>query len=146
MSRDYVPLDEKPERRIGLRTLGIVGIVAFLIGAIAIGYAIKNYGHWFEGQPTPAKTRASAMQPAVPDDDAIAAPSAISTDRSEEHTSELQSLMRNSYALFCLKKKKKVNIKKIVENNKMMKKNPHWNTPTSKLNNTRNNMTKKYNT
>src|SRR3546814_7016562 len=27
--------------------------------------------------------------------------------RSEEHTSELQSLMRNSYAVFCLKTKKK---------------------------------------
>src|SRR3546814_6839039 len=27
--------------------------------------------------------------------------------RSEEHTSELQSLMRNSYAVFCLNKKKK---------------------------------------
>src|SRR3546814_9912174 len=27
--------------------------------------------------------------------------------RSEEHTSELQSLMRRSYAVFCLKKKKK---------------------------------------
>src|SRR3546814_10445186 len=27
--------------------------------------------------------------------------------RSEEHTSELQSLMRNSYAVFCLKKKSK---------------------------------------
>src|SRR3546814_2191482 len=30
--------------------------------------------------------------------------------RSEEHTSELQSLMRISYAVFCLKKKKKTNI------------------------------------
>src|SRR3546814_2632598 len=29
--------------------------------------------------------------------------------RSEEHTSELQSLMRISYAVFCLKKKKKTN-------------------------------------
>src|SRR3546814_9641974 len=29
-----------------------------------------------------------------------------SDDRSEEHTSELQSLMRISYAVFCLKKKK----------------------------------------
>src|SRR3546814_5665723 len=29
------------------------------------------------------------------------------TARSEEHTSELQSLMRISYAVFCLKKKKK---------------------------------------
>src|SRR3546814_3303812 len=33
--------------------------------------------------------------------------------RSEEHTSELQSLMRISYAVFCLKKKKKKNIKSI---------------------------------
>src|SRR3546814_10484827 len=31
--------------------------------------------------------------------------------RSEEHTSELQSLMRISYAVFCLKKKKKQDIK-----------------------------------
>src|SRR3546814_4918669 len=30
----------------------------------------------------------------------------IKTNRSEEHTSELQSLMRISYAVFCLKKKK----------------------------------------
>src|SRR3546814_7711171 len=32
-----------------------------------------------------------------------------STVRSEEHTSELQSLMRISYAVFCLKKKKSIN-------------------------------------
>src|SRR3546814_8766605 len=46
-------------------------------------------------------------------------------ERSEEHTSELQSLMRISYAVFCLKKKKKitgaghitVTTKTIVENN-----------------------------
>src|SRR3546814_7045034 len=30
---------------------------------------------------------------------------AIESHRSEEHTSELQSLMRSSYAVFCLKKK-----------------------------------------
>src|SRR3546814_10026509 len=30
-------------------------------------------------------------------------------ERSEEHTSELQSLMRISYAVFCLKKKKRAN-------------------------------------
>src|SRR3546814_5802983 len=29
----------------------------------------------------------------------------LELERSEEHTSELQSLMRNSYAVFCLKKK-----------------------------------------
>src|SRR3546814_1170634 len=32
-------------------------------------------------------------------------------DRSEEHTSELQSLMRSSYAVFCLKKKKENNFR-----------------------------------
>src|SRR3546814_9375013 len=31
----------------------------------------------------------------------------VKSVRSEEHTSELQSLMRISYAVFCLKKKKK---------------------------------------
>src|SRR3546814_9670353 len=33
----------------------------------------------------------------------------LSDGRSEEHTSELQSLMRISYAVFCLKKKKHTN-------------------------------------
>src|SRR3546814_6226329 len=36
---------------------------------------------------------------------------AIRCRRSEEHTSELQSLMRISYAVFCLKKKKQQNHK-----------------------------------
>src|SRR3546814_9149471 len=36
-------------------------------------------------------------------------------DRSEEHTSELQSLMRISYAVFCLKKKKKKKTTNIVK-------------------------------
>src|SRR3546814_7546869 len=36
--------------------------------------------------------------------------SARTQPRSEEHTSELQSLMRISYAVFCLKKKNKQNI------------------------------------
>src|SRR3546814_14716755 len=38
---------------------------------------------------------------------AHAAGVALIGERSEEHTSELQSLMRNSYAVFCLKKKTK---------------------------------------
>src|SRR3546814_7893650 len=36
----------------------------------------------------------------------LAALAGMSPSRSEEHTSELQSLMRISYAVFCLKKKK----------------------------------------
>src|SRR3546814_7642477 len=39
----------------------------------------------------------------TPDDGEIS----IGGERSEEHTSELQSLMRISYAVFCLKKKKR---------------------------------------
>src|SRR3546814_1931592 len=38
---------------------------------------------------------------------------AVDLGRSEEHTSELQSLMRISYAVFCLKKKKKIKNKTV---------------------------------
>src|SRR3546814_8117175 len=38
-------------------------------------------------------------------------------NRSEEHTSELQSLMRISYAVFCLKKKKKKTKNKYTKRN-----------------------------
>src|SRR3546814_1663372 len=40
----------------------------------------------------------------IPD---VASMTPAEAERSEEHTSELQSLMRISYAVFCLKKKKK---------------------------------------
>src|SRR3546814_309559 len=40
---------------------------------------------------------------------------AIEIDRSEEHTSELQSLMRISYAVFCLKKKKHYKILQVLQ-------------------------------
>src|SRR3546814_4092713 len=52
-------------------------------------------------QPAPVgMPRRAALNRAVPEQ--RAAP------RSEEHTSELQSLMRISYAVFCLKKKNKI--------------------------------------
>src|SRR3546814_5503172 len=47
-------------------------------------------------------------------------------DRSEEHTSELQSLMRISYAVFCLKKKNKHTTKPRVHH--------HTNTSTHNIN------------
>src|SRR3546814_7828896 len=59
--------------------------------------------HLRTGQALPAETRDYIAQlakvPATP-----SMPPAVL--RSEEHTSELQSLMRISYAVFCLKKKK----------------------------------------
>src|SRR3546814_2011127 len=45
----------------------------------------------------------------------------VTASRSEEHTSELQSLMRNSYAVFCLKKKKNIQNKKHKEINEQKK-------------------------
>src|SRR3546814_3317069 len=53
--------------------------------------------------------RIRSMYAASRDPDRSTARGAASL-RSEEHTSELQSLMRTSYAVFCLKKKKKSNI------------------------------------
>src|SRR3546814_6710859 len=44
-------------------------------------------------------------------------PDVLGDVRSEEHTSELQSLMRISYAVFCLKKKKTTNEKTYINNN-----------------------------
>src|SRR3546814_3558542 len=45
-------------------------------------------------------------------DEAFGAGAAVLGPRSEEHTSELQSLMRNSYAVFCLKTKKQRKVRK----------------------------------
>src|SRR3546814_8523009 len=48
--------------------------------------------------------------------------------RSEEHTSELQSLMRISYAVFCLKKKKKKSTTNHTDNNQHLKHQIKYNT------------------
>src|SRR3546814_3959140 len=47
-----------------------------------------------------------AQLPVLPADQGLGGDDAAALERSEEHTSELQSLMRISYAVFCLKKKK----------------------------------------
>src|SRR3546814_7045761 len=54
-------------------------------------------------------TESSRLKPLPQASDQPVGPqsSASASSRSEEHTSELQSLMRISYAVFCLKKKKK---------------------------------------
>src|SRR3546814_8116290 len=48
-----------------------------------------------------------ALRKAIRQQDTVMHRSQIMAERSEEHTSELQSLMRISYAVFCLKKKNK---------------------------------------
>src|SRR3546814_10177250 len=52
-----------------------------------------------------AGTRIGAGTLAAHGQTTLMAHAPISSQRSEEHTSELQSLMRSSYAVFCLKKK-----------------------------------------
>src|SRR3546814_6140758 len=53
-----------------------------------------------------ASAVAAAASAASAATDYVAKAIVDAADRSEEHTSELQSLMRISYAVFCLKKKK----------------------------------------
>src|SRR3546814_7338022 len=55
---------------------------------------------------TPAARPLEAGDPQKDATDADAPARTSAETRSEEHTSELQSLMRTSYAVFCLKKKK----------------------------------------
>src|SRR3546814_7097236 len=57
--------------------------------------------------------RRSDLLPDLPLDDIQVSLGLSHGGRSEEHTSELQSLMRISYAVFCLKKKKKNHTKQL---------------------------------
>src|SRR3546814_8856367 len=65
-----------------------------------------------------AKNFSRLYMEAVPN----ANPMEIPATRSEEHTSELQSLMRISYAVFCLKKKK---TKKHIKKKRIQKQKTH---------------------
>src|SRR3546814_4685387 len=67
-----------------------VGVVVGLIASILFTYFLQPIFDWVSGVVVKVLTIAS---------------SAYLDRRSEEHTSELQSLMRISYAVFCLKKK-----------------------------------------
>src|SRR3546814_3561551 len=58
-------------------------------GEVALNFAMRDHGG-FEGNGQTLRILSKLEL--------------FSEGRSEEHTSELQSLMRNSYAVFCLKK------------------------------------------
>src|SRR3546814_10580484 len=71
--------------------------------------------NWREGRPVPPQPAALPPEVASGTDathtaEAPRMAAARLEIRSEEHTSELQSLMRISYAVFCLKKKKQHNV------------------------------------
>src|SRR3546814_2573078 len=89
------------ERLLVLRRYGLVDQhrlagqrIGRAVGEIVVG-AVGDERH----QDQQARAEAEPAPPALP--------GLPASERSEEHTSELQSLMRNSYAVFCLKKKKK---------------------------------------
>src|SRR3546814_7937842 len=62
--------------------------------------------HLFLHQDPARAPRPGAAGACAGDDDAAVPEGLFGAARSEEHTSELQSLMRISYAVFCLKKKR----------------------------------------
>src|SRR3546814_5402332 len=59
----------------------------------------------------------AAWQTSIDDPQGFWLEASKAVDRSEEHTSELQSLMRISYAIFCLQIKKTLNKKNITAQN-----------------------------
>src|SRR3546814_6772272 len=69
--------------------------------------ADQPHGQLLRGGLQEAHRRDTARQDAVPGHPPQLA-AVPDRPRSEEHTSELQSLMRISYAVFCLKKKKHI--------------------------------------
>src|SRR3546814_2911192 len=72
-------------------TLTELMVVIFIIGLLATVVMINVLPSQDRAMVTKARADISTLENAL---------------RSEEHTSELQSLMRISYAVFCLKKKK----------------------------------------
>src|SRR3546814_2456402 len=90
-------------------------LVTAAIGALLLAGAVIVWTMPVSDEPAPlADTRPALPQPSIAvlpfslsgDEQPVANLSAgMTAERSEEHTSELQSLMRISYAVFCLKKK-----------------------------------------
>src|SRR3546814_5571571 len=78
-----------------------INTITLLLGAEEAGLEILDKdGSWLPVSPPPGAMAVNVgdMLQRLTND------RLPSTTRSEEHTSELQSLMRNSYAVFCLKK------------------------------------------
>src|SRR3546814_9076403 len=99
--------------------LGLPGDTAGAAIAVAIADARRRQARLADldqGEPLPPLGTMAGMDDAAPDSitDApflnlllasLPPPRRLAPLRSEEHTSELQSLMRISYAVYCLKKK-----------------------------------------
>src|SRR3546814_10581705 len=95
--------------RIGWRTLaytiGLSGI-AVMLGLVLVNVFKPGAGVDPDLAAELLSEGAERAQAIVRDSQGQASGVDMLLSRSEEHTSELQSLMRTSYAVFCLKKKK----------------------------------------
>src|SRR3546814_6226629 len=91
----------------GLELLQVLrhGRVGVVIGKVAVDALIQQNVHARQPGDDGGQHLARRAVAGVPGD--LQGSPSRDTGRSEEHTSELQSLMRISYAVFCLKKKKK---------------------------------------
>src|SRR3546814_1006529 len=96
LSLDSLPLGSGPEDRIVQYTFLVVAIIGLAILA-AITWKRKWGYLWKEWLTSVDHKKLGIMYMIL---------GTVMLLRSEEHTSELQSLMRISYAVFCLKKKK----------------------------------------
>src|SRR3546814_6721567 len=87
---------------------------------------------WLAGLRDRGQAVRCALRPdARPDCPPASRPGAIhDRPRSEEHTSELQSLMRISYAVFCLKKKKNKKTQQILKKQQKIHNITHTRTRT----------------
>src|SRR3546814_7973560 len=87
-----------------------VGAAGFAMGASQVGSPVGlMFGHYIVSKWRNLNQQQRAELHGIVEGDRRTGPLLVTIydDRSEEHTSELQSLMRISYAVFCLKKKTK---------------------------------------
>src|SRR3546814_4975860 len=98
---EYQTADARVDDGAGAHHAGFERHVQRRISEPVIAKGLRRRAHRQHFSVRTRITHADRLVPAFADD-AIAA----NDERSEEHTSELQSLMRISYAVFCLKKKK----------------------------------------
>src|SRR3546814_3570938 len=98
--RDHAAIDQAAAGQFHPRRARVVAVAADDAAALFLLIADIDLGRGFGERE---------IGGAQPEHDVVAFEIGLEEglERSEEHTSELQSLMRISYAVFCLKKKKK---------------------------------------
>src|SRR3546814_6108622 len=103
MGRPNVPLISEPTVFTILQPEGISDYIVRPLILLVLVIAIKFALDWYFSTKAGLAMRATGSNPRMARSQGVATGNRVL--RSEEHTSELQSLMRISYAVFCLKKK-----------------------------------------